>query len=375
MSWQQSPHIQTFKLFSLVVAICLASFYFISSVLIPVVISFTFYALFQPAVFYLVRHNINHSLSILIVLVLMTITSALMIAFALPAFLEQVGLLKDKLPQFVGQLEQLLTYYGEKLSTRIGADIDVSTVSLSILSKSSSLGQAALINISNGLFNFIIVFILVPFLTYYLLKDFKRARNQMMNWLPNSSYELGWLIYHNVSTKLQAYTRGVILQSLIMACFCSIGFLLIGLDIPILMGAITGLFNLVPYIGPVISIVLSLLVGAAMTPFDASILYLSVLVIISAQIFDNVVVIPAVVAHAVNLHPVQAIFGIIIFGSLFGTIGIILAMPAIAAGKIVFNNIYADMANASLKATPQSASPQPASSLSDLTDRSEGKPI
>jgi len=356
MSWQQSPHIQTFKLFSLVVATCLASFYFISSVLIPVVIAFTFYALIQPAVFYLVRHNVNHSLSILIVLVLMTISSALLIAFALPSFLEQVGLLQDKLPQIVLQVQQLLLYYSEKLSTRIDVDIDVSSVSLSILSKSSSLGRTALVSVSNGLFNFIFVFILVPFLTYYLLKDFKRARNQMMNWLPNSSFELGWLIYHNVSTKLQTYTRGVMLQSLIMACFCSIGFLLIGLDIPILMGAITGLFNLVPYIGPVISIVLSLLVGAAMTPFDPSILYLSVLVIISAQIFDNVVVIPAVVAHAVNLHPVQAIFGIIIFGSLFGTIGIILAMPAIAAGKIVFNNIYADIANASLKATPQSAS-------------------
>jgi predicted PurR-regulated permease PerM len=352
MSWQQSPHIQTFKLFALVVAICLASFYFISSVLIPVIISFTFYALIQPAVFYLVRHNVNHSLSILIVLVVMVITSGLMISFALPALIEQVGLLQDKLPQIVGQLEHLLTYYGEKLSSRIGANIDVSKVTLSILSKSSSLGQAALINVSNGLFNFVIVFILVPFLTYYLLKDFKRARNEMMNWLPNSSFELGWYIYYNVSTKLQAYTRGVMLQSLIMATFCAIGFTLIGLDIPILMGAITGLFNLVPYIGPVISIVLSLLVGAAMTPFDPGILYLSVVVIISAQAFDNVVVIPAVVAHAVNLHPVQAIFGIIIFGSLFGTIGIILAMPAIAAGKIVFNNIYADMANASLKEVP-----------------------
>ncbi len=352
MSWQQSPHIQAFKLFSLVVAISLAGFYFISSVLIPVTISFTLYALFQPAVFYLVRHNINHSLSILIVLMLMTFASAIMIAYALPALIEQVGLLQNKLPQIVKQLEQLLTFYGEKLSQRIGADIDVSRITLTILSKASSLGQAALFNVSNGLFNFVIIFVLVPFLTYYLLKDFKRARNELMNWLPNSSFELGWLIYHNVSAKLQAYTHGVMLQSLIMATFCSIGFILIGLDIPILMGAITGLFNLVPYIGPVISIVLSLLVGAAMTPFDANILYLSVVVIISAQIFDNVVVIPAVVAHAVNLHPVQAIFGILIFGSLFGTIGIILAVPAIAAGKIVFNNIYADMANASLKATP-----------------------
>ena len=352
MSWQQSPHIRTFKLFALVVAICLATFYFIASVLIPVIISFTLYALFQPAVYYLVRHNVNHSLSILIVLVLLVITSGVMIAFALPALIEQVSLLQAKLPQIARQLEQLLTFYGAKLSERIGTDIDVSEVTLSILSKTSSLGQAALINVSNGLISFVIVFILVPFLTYYLLKDFKNARNEMMNWLPNSSFELGWLIYYNVSTRLQAYTHGVMLQSLIMATFCSIGFLAIGLDIPILMGAIAGLFNLVPYIGPVISIVLSLLVGAAMTPFDADILYLSVAVIVSAQIFDNLVVIPSVVANSVNLHPVQAILGIIIFGSLFGTVGIILAVPAIVSGKIVFNNIYADMANASLKATP-----------------------
>ncbi len=91
-----------------------------------------------------------------------------------------------------------------------------------------------------------------------------------------------------------------------------------------------------------------------MTPLDPAILYLSVVVIVSAQIFDNAVVIPSVVANAVNLHPVQAILGILILGSLFGTIGIILAVPAIATAKIVFKNIYADMANASLKA------PQPA---------------
>ena len=88
-----------------------------------------------------------------------------------------------------------------------------------------------------------------------------------MNWLPNSGFELGWLIYHNVSTQLQTYTRGVMLQSLIMAVFCSIGFSLVGLDIPLLMGAITGLFNLVPYIGPVISILLALLVGFSVIPY------------------------------------------------------------------------------------------------------------
>ncbi|MDH3220336.1 MAG: AI-2E family transporter [Gammaproteobacteria bacterium] len=349
MSWEKSPHIQTFKLFAIVVAVCLSSFYLISSVLVPVVISFTLYALFEPATLYLVRHNFNHSLSIMIMLVFLLIVSVLIIGFALPALFDQVTLLQSKLPQIAKQLEKLLTGYGEFLANEFGANVDISELTLSILSESSSLGQSALIKVSNSLLNFVIFFILVPFLTYYLLKDFKRARNDLMNWLPNSSFELGWLIYHNVSRQLNAYTRGVMLQSLIMAVFCSLGFSLIGLDIPVLLGAITGMLNLVPYVGPVISVILALLVGAAMTPFEPSVLYLAVAVIIAAQIFDNLVVIPAVVAHAVDLHPVQAILGIIIFGSLFGTVGVILAMPAIAAGKIVISNIYADMANASLK--------------------------
>jgi predicted PurR-regulated permease PerM len=167
----------------------------------------------------------------------------------------------------------------------------------------------------------------------------------MMNWLPNTSFELGWLIYHRVSQQLQAYTRGVMIQSITMSLVCMIGFSLIGLDIPILLGAITGILNLVPYVGPVISILLSLLVASAMTPFDPSLLYLGVLVIIMAQVIDNVVVIPAVIANAVNLHPVQVILGIIIFGSLFGTLGVVLAIPAIATAKIIFNNLYADILN------------------------------
>ncbi len=349
MTLQSSPYIQTFKLFAIFIAICLASFYLISSVLLPVIISFTLYALFEPATLYLVRHNINHSLSILIVLVFLVLGSFIAIGFALPALLDQATLLQSKLPQIATQLEKFLTHYGAQLSAEIGVELEVSEITVSILSQFASVGQSALISIPNSLINVVIISILVPFLTYYLLKDFKKVRNNLMNWLPNSSFELGWLIYHNVATQLKAYTRGVMLQSLIMATVCVIGFSIIGLDIPILLGCITGVLNLIPYLGPIISIVLSLLVGAAMTPFDPTILYLSVLVIVSAQIIDNVVVVPAVIANAVNLHPVQVILGIIIIGSLFGTLGVILAVPAIAAGKIVYNNLYADILNASQK--------------------------
>jgi len=344
-----SPYIQTLKLFSVFVVVCLASFYLVSSVLVAVIISFTLYALFEPATLYLVRHNVNHSLSILIILVILLVASFLAIGFALPQLFDQVSLLQARLPGIIGHLEVFLSALVERVSLELGLQLDLSKLTGSILAQSSSLGQLVLVKVSNQLLNIVILFILVPFLTYYLLKDFKRVRNKLMNWLPNSSFELGWLIFHNVSNQLKAYTRGVMVQSLVMATVASIGFMVIGLDIPLLLGSLTGLLNLIPYIGPLISILLALLVAAAMTPFDPALLYLSVLVVITAQIIDNVLVIPAVIANAVNLHPVQVIFGVIIFGNLFGTLGVILAIPVIATAKIVYNNLYADILNASRK--------------------------
>jgi len=344
-----NAYTQTFKIFVCIIALVLAGFYLLSSVLIPIVISFTLYAIFEPATLYLVRHNINHSMAILIVLVFLVLFSLLAIGFALPQLVEQIGLLQAKLPSIFLKLEDFLTQYSAEFSDQIGVDLDVSGMIISTLSQSSSLGQSFLLNLSNKLLGVTIVLLLVPFLTYYLLKDFRSVRNRVMDWLPNASFELGWLIYHKVSQQLQAYTRGVMIQSIIMSSICIVGFSLIGLDIPILLGAIAGILNLVPYVGPIISILLSLLVASAMTPFDPSLLYLGALVIVTAQVIDNVIVIPAVIANAVNLHPVQVILGIIIFGSLFGTLGVILAIPAIATAKIIFNNLYADILNESQK--------------------------
>lgn len=344
-----SASVAAFKTFLIVIIIGMAAIYLMTPVLIPIIISFTLYALFEPATIYLVRHNINHSLAILIVLVLLVFVSFIAIGFALPQLVEQASLLQSKMPQILSKLEEFIYDYSAQISALIGAKFDAADIIKPALAESSSVAQSLLVSLSNKLLNIVIFILLVPFLTYYLLKDFRSVRNRLMNWLPNSSFELGWIIYRRVSYQLLAYTRGVMMQSMIMATVCAIGFSLIGLDIPILLGAITGLLNLIPYVGPVISIVLSLLVASAMTPFDPSLLYLSVLVIISAQIIDNVIVIPSLIANAVNLHPVEVIVGIIIIGTAFGTVGVILAIPAIATAKIIFSNLHTDYDHAATK--------------------------
>ncbi len=345
ISTASSAYVQTFKIFVLIIACILASFYLLSSIILPIIISFTLYTLVQPFTNYLIRKNMNPSLAIIIMLVLMLFISIFAISFALPQFIGQAALLKSKLPLILEQFEHFITIYTEKAASTFGVEINVSSILLSVLSQSSSIGNAVFVKISEQIFAITLSMILVPLLTYFILKDYKSVRNQMLNWLPNSRFELGWMIYHRVTKQLQAYTRGVMIQSFIMATVASIGYFIIGLDIPILLGAITGLLNLIPYVGPLISMLLAVLVASAMTPFEPSLLYLSIGVVVSAQLVDNLVVIPSVIANAVDLHPVPVLLGVIIFGNLFGTIGVILAIPALAAAKIIYINLYSDVHN------------------------------
>ncbi len=345
-----SANLQAFKILMLVIALILASFYLLSSILLPIIISFTLYALIEPFTNYMVRKNINHSLSIISILILMLFFSIIAISFALPQLIGQINILRGKLPFIFNQFEQFLNIYSKKLGDFIGVDLNVTDILVSVLSQSSSVGNTILLTISEQLLAITLSLILVPLLTYFILKDYKPLRNNMMNWLPNAYFELGWMIYYRVTRQLQTYIRGVMIQSLIMATVSSVGFFLIGLDIPVLLGSLTGLLNLIPYIGPIISMLLATLVASAMTPFDPSLIYLSIAVIITAQLVDNFIVIPSVIASAVDLHPVLVIVGVLIFGNLFGTIGVILAIPALATAKIIYTNLYLDFYNASQNA-------------------------
>lgn len=338
-------YFKTTQVFVAVMALFFISVLLLSSILVPIIISFTIYSFLQPFTNWLIRKNIKSAYAIIISLLLMVVTSVIALLYAFPRLFDQILKLQQRLPDMLAIIEKYAGIASQKVTEFTGFELDLPELALSALGQSYSIGNSAVMTISDQLISIAIASILIPFITYFLLKDFRQFRNNMMNWLPNAHFELGWLIYQRVTNQLQAYTRGVLLQSFIMSCVSAIGFTLIGLDIPVLMGIVTGLLNLIPYIGPLISIIISILVALGMTPFDPSLLYLVVIVIVTAQLVDNFFVIPYFIANAVDLHPIMVILGVIIFGNLFGMVGVILAIPAIAAAKILFNNLYNNIQN------------------------------
>lgn len=332
------PLLRSLLIFSAIILLAALSAYLLAPLLIPIILSFALYALFDPVSNLLQRNGINDSISAILVLILLVVICVLGISIVFPMLAEQLLLLQSKIPKlwvflsdFSLKIQNFLNSYGVKF--------DPNAITKPVMSASSEWGKDAVIRLSNMLINMTTTIILVPLFTFFLIRDYKQLRNRALDLLPNKSFELGWLIYYRVAKKLEIYIRGIILQSGIMAIVTSIGFYFFGLESPILLGTIAGLLNLIPYVGPLLAMIPPVIIALGAPVFDPMLIVAAVGVIIAAQLIDNIIVVPALIANAVNLHPITVIVGIIIFGNFFGFIGMIVAIPALATSNIILTGL------------------------------------
>ncbi|MDH5393903.1 MAG: AI-2E family transporter [Gammaproteobacteria bacterium] len=312
--------------------------YLLAPLLIPIILSFVLYALFDPLSGYLQRKGCNNSFSALLVLLLLLVISIIGISVLFPMLAEQLLILQTKMPKLWESLTALSNQIRHLLSN-YGIKFDTTTITKPVMEMSSEWSKDAVFRVSNLLIEMSVTVILVPLFTFFLIRDYKQLRNKALDLLPNNSFELGWLIYYRVTKKLEIYIRGIMLQSGIMAVVVSLGFYITGLESPILLGTIAGLLNLIPYIGPLLAMVPPIIIALGTPVFDPVLIAAAIGVIVAAQLIDNVIVVPAVIANAVNLHPITVIVGIIIFGNFFGFIGMIIAIPVLATSNIILTGL------------------------------------
>ena len=334
----EMPLVRSLLIFSAIMLSAGLCAFLLAPLLIPIILSFALYALFDPISNMLQRNGINDSLSALLVLLLLVIISILGVSIVFPMLAEQLLVLQTKMPklwefltQFSNQIRSLLSNYG--------INFDPNSITKPLMNMSSAWGKDAVIKLSNMLIDMTVTIILVPLFTFFLIRDYKGLRNRALDLLPNTSFELGWLIYYRVAKKLQEYIRGIMMQSGIMAIVTSIGFYFVGIESPILLGTIAGALNLIPYVGPLLAMVPPIIIALGAPAFDPVLIAAAISVIIAAQLIDNIIIVPAVIANAVNLHPITVIVGIIIFGNFFGFIGMIIAIPALATSNIILTGL------------------------------------
>jgi predicted PurR-regulated permease PerM len=183
--------------------------------------------------------------------------------------------------------------------------------------------------------------VIVPFVAFFFLREGRGMVRKSIALIPNPYFELTLNVIHKVNHQIGGYIRGTILATSIVAILSIIGLSFIGLKYAFPIGLLAGLSNMIPFLGPLIGIISASLV-ALITGGDAVIPLVGKVVMVFAiiQVFDNVIVQPAVVARSVEMHPLMVLFVVMIGSQLMGVLGMLVAVPMTGILKVIAESIY-----------------------------------
>ena len=174
-------------------------------------------------------------------------------------------------------------------------------------------------------------------IAFYLLQDKERCtavvKKASYTVLRPRVYHHAMVLCHDIDYVFSGYIRGQIIDAMIVAVLTSLALTIIQLDFAIIIGVIAGVFNLIPYFGPIVGFVLALIIGV-LDPNPMKAIYGAGAILIIQQI-DGWIIVPKVVGECVKLHPVIVLLAILIGGNLFGLVGMLIGVPVAAFIRLV----------------------------------------
>jgi len=193
--------------------------------------------------------------------------------------------------------------------------------------------------IISNLFNIIIIAVIIPFITFFLLRDNKLLLKGFVNLFPNKYFEFSYTILNKTAIQLGRFIRGWLLDAAIVGVLIMVGLSLLGIENSITIGVVAGLGHLVPYFGPIIggipAILLSIIQFGDLSPLP-KILFL----FLTIYMFDNGFIQPHIYSNRTGLHPILIIIFVLAGNQMFGPFGMLLAIPVATIIKTASTEFY-----------------------------------
>lgn len=310
----------------------------ILSVLAPFFIGFVLAWLMNPIVTRMEKKKIPRTIGTLIVYAVFLLVILLFIRFLIPLIYEQLQVLIGNLPSIFRELESFINGIFSKFGNIQGVDIvgiknsilDTITASLNGFMTSA---PSFIMNFAGGLFSSIVTICFGLVIGVYMLIDFDSINGHLLQLLPKKNRFEASLLITNISTEVRKSVNGTLLVATMVFICDSIGFWIVGLQAPLLFGLLCGITDIIPYVGPYIGGAVAVIIGFAQSPLTG---FLTLIVAVIVQLIENNILQPIIMSKTMKLHPVTIIVGLLIFEHFFGIVGMILATPCIALGKVVW---------------------------------------
>jgi predicted PurR-regulated permease PerM len=326
-----------------ILALILASLllYLLRDILLPFVAGFALAYLLDPVADRLERLGIGRLGATLIILILFVLVFIVALVALVPLAAHQLAAFVARLPAYVARLQELVAQEGGPWIERLGGPGALNDMQRSV---GDLVGQGvawigqflqSLWSGGQALLSVFALLVVTPVVAFSLLIDWDRMVTTVDSWLPRRQQPTLRAIAHDIDRAIAGFVRGQAMVCILLGTFYAVGLSLIGLNFGALIGMSAGLLSFIPYVGSMTGLILS--VGVAIVQFwpDWTWILATLAVFVVGQFVEGNILSPKLVGASVGLHPVWLMFALLAFGSLFGFVGLLLAVPLAAAVGVV----------------------------------------
>ena len=300
--------------------------YYVRDVLVIAFVAFIIVSAIAPVVDFLEKFYLPRSVVTLAIYAIFLSVLIYLFSLLVPAVGEQIKQLAHNLPVY----NQQLLSWQEKMQYFLGSKLFIQQEkSQLLLNLGDRLSEGGL-NIftqAGSLLKGILSFLAVFSLSFYLSIQKKTVGSFLRGFIPKKHQEYAILLMDRIQKKMGHWLLGQLLLNVIVGALVYIGLTLLNVPYALLLALLAAAFEVVPYIGPVLSSVAGVIVALSVSPLLGLFVLIMYIVIQQAE---NHLIVPLVMKQAVGLNPVAVILAMLIGAKLAGALGLILAIPTTA---------------------------------------------
>lgn len=319
----------------------IALLYLLGPVLTPFVVAAGLAYLADPAADWLERKGLSRTWATVLVFGVLLGAVVIAVIVLVPLLQQQIATVAAKVPEYLDWLQnRALPWAQQQLGLPAQWSFDFTTLKEAVMEHWQQVGGVAAGVLGSvtrsgvALFVWLANLLLIPLVTFYLLRDWDRLIAYIRSLLPRRHAALAVRLARDCDTALAGFIRGQLAVMLALATVYTVGLWLVGLDLALLIGLFAGLVSFVPYLGFIVGILFAT-IAAAMQFQDLFHLLLVFAVFGVGQLLESFIFTPLLVGDRTGLHPVTVIFAVMAGGQLFGFVGVLLALPVAAVAGVL----------------------------------------
>ena len=319
------------KYWGIALAVFFVLIWAMGSVLLPFLVGGALAYFLDPVADKLQKLGLSRVAATSVILLGAVVVIVLLMLSVIPELVRQLTALINAAPDIAARLQAgLMERFPELADETSTIRQTLAEVGSSIQSRGGELARGVLTS-ALGLISAVVFLLVVPVVTFYLLMDWDKMIARVDSLIPRDHAPVLRKLAREINAVLAAFVRGQLSVCLALGTFYATALMVAGLQFGLIVGAIAGAITFIPYIGSLVGGALA--IGLALYQFWGDWLSIGIIAAIFAvgQFIEGNVLTPKLVGNSVGLHPVWLLFALSAFGSLFGFVGMLIAVPVAAA--------------------------------------------